>query len=59
MLKKLKRMTCRHTYMWSERRQMDVCYRCGHARAASAPEVALPQTPGDEGLHPSRGGGQA
>ena len=59
MLKKLKRLTCRHTYMWSERRQMDVCYRCGHAQAASEPEVALPPGSGDERLQSSSGGGQA
>lgn len=59
MLKKLKRLTCRHTYMWSERRQMDVCYRCGHAQTASAPEVVLPPRSGNEHLHPPGEAGQA
>jgi hypothetical protein len=42
MLKKLKRLTCRHTYMWSERRQSDICYHCGRVRAPSDTERASP-----------------
>lgn len=32
MLKRLKRLVCRHSYMWSERRQAEICYHCGRAR---------------------------
>lgn len=32
MLKRLKRMMCRHSYMWSERRHAEICYHCGRAR---------------------------
>ncbi|MDP3802541.1 hypothetical protein [Brevundimonas sp.] len=36
MLKRIKRMVCRHSYMWSERRQAEVCYHCGRARMEPA-----------------------
>lgn len=41
MFKIIKRLTCRHSYMWSERRKQDVCYNCGRVRLASDP-VAEP-----------------
>lgn len=40
MLKALKRRLCRHSFMWSERRQMEVCYHCGQARVAAEPASA-------------------
>ena len=42
MLKKLKRLTCRHAYMWSERRQLDVCYHCGRVHSQSGVGITLP-----------------
>lgn len=32
MFKALKRLICNHQFWWSERRQAEVCYRCGQSR---------------------------
>ncbi len=36
MLKALERLLCRHQFGWSERRQAEVCYRCGLSRKVRA-----------------------
>lgn len=40
MLDFLQRMTCRHVWTWSERRQVERCYRCRATR--TPPPVAAP-----------------
>ena len=40
MLHFLKRLVCRHTWFWSERRRLEVCYGCGKSR--HAPEGGQP-----------------
>ena len=35
MIKFLNRMLCRHVFTWSERRQRDVCVRCGQRGRAT------------------------
>jgi len=44
MLKMIKRLTCRHSYMWSERRKQDVCYNCARVRLASETAEGSPVT---------------
>jgi len=34
MHKLVKRLLCRHVMGWSERRQGEVCYKCGRLRSA-------------------------
>ena len=34
MLRVVQRLFCQHTWSWSERRQLEVCYDCGHSRRA-------------------------
>jgi hypothetical protein len=34
MLSLVQRLFCRHSWYWSERRQLEVCYDCGHSRRA-------------------------
>lgn len=42
MIKYLNRMLCGHVFTWSERRQRDVCARCGQkGRAGSAYAMLL------------------
>lgn len=53
-LKRMKRMICRHSYMWSERRQVDVCYHCGRVRPVADPDVAFPTGSADEALSSGR-----
>ena len=44
MLKRLKRLMCRHSYMWSERRQAEVCCHCGRSRRDLGAGRAIGQT---------------
>jgi len=37
MFKPLRRLICRHSFSWSERRQMEVCRKCGATRPTLAP----------------------
>jgi len=41
MLKAIQRMTCRHVWTWSERRQAELCHRCRATRTAT-PQEAFP-----------------
>ena len=47
MLNYLKRMLCRHEWVWSERRGKEVCYRCRQSRqvADSGQRPAPPASP--------------
>ncbi len=40
MQKLLRRLFCRHKFMWSERRQAEVCYVCGQSRSTPGPGTA-------------------
>lgn len=42
MNKIIRRLICRHSYMWSERRKQDVCYHCGRVMQASQSAVPAP-----------------
>lgn len=53
MLKLIKRLTCRHSYMWSERRKLEVCYHCGGVRLASDFEPASPMLAGTRPINPA------
>lgn len=44
MHKLVKRLLCRHVMGWSERRQGEVCYKCGRLRSAvTARALAFPE----------------
>jgi len=45
MFKALRRLLCRHSCMWSERRQQDICYNCGQLRPVSSGSGGRPVTP--------------
>ena len=42
MLQFLKRATCRHVWIWSERRQAERCHRCRAVRTAARTENPVP-----------------
>jgi hypothetical protein len=50
MLRYLERLVCRHTWMWSERRRLEVCYSCGKSRTALQSGPATVESRGLEAL---------
>ena len=48
MQKRLRRMFCLHKFMWSERRQAEVCYLCGQSRSGPGPGSPPTILPGDD-----------
>jgi hypothetical protein len=47
LMKRLRRMACRHEYGWAERRQAEVCYHCGKARLADETDGRVEPAPLD------------
>lgn len=45
ILKRVRRLACKHEFGWSEHRRLDVCYHCGETRVPDDLQASADQPP--------------